>query len=327
MSHLTRFNVTGALLCAVILASLVAVLGGVVQRFVPGWSPGYLVGACLLVALEAAFVQFTLRRARMWAGEGLRYLVAEFAALVVLMRVVATLGVGVESLRAEAPVWLRSPLQAFADPKFGLCLIAGVLVGVLAQRTAHDLQDLAPREFEHLPDPENSGITRNVVAGERTLALRRINRGFVMGGVLLLLALSVQVVNIRQLGGPSLPILPGSAVAALLYLICGFLLYSQARLALLHTRWQSEQTPVEPGVLRRWNRTSVLLIGLTALGALALPRSYGLGLLDTLRAAIGFVAVAFAFIGYALLWLLSTLALLPMVLLSWLFSNDGAAMA
>jgi hypothetical protein len=324
MSQLTRFNIIGALLYAAMLTSLVWVLGGVVQRFVPGWSPGYLVGACLLVALEAAFVQFTLRSGRVWGGEGLRYMIAEIAALAVLMRVVATLGVGVDSLRTDAPTWLRAPLQAFTDPKFVGCMAAGLVVGVLAQRSASDLQDLAPREFEHMPDPESSGVARNVMAGERTLALRRINRGFVMGGALLLLGLGVQAVNLRELGGPSLAIPAWSATAALLYLICGFLLYSQARLALLHSRWLREQMRVEAGVLRRWNRTSVLLIGFTALGALLLPRSYGLGLLDTLRAALGFVAVAFAYIGYGLVWLVTTLALLPMLLLNWLFSGGDA---
>jgi hypothetical protein len=321
MTHPWRIDLIGSILAAAMLASLVLVLGGVVQRFMPGWNPYYLGAASALVALESAFVQLVIRRERMSMGESARYLAAELAALAVLMRVVATLSVGLQTLGAAADVWLRTPLTAFTDGPFVGCMLVGVLVALGARGVASGLQDLAVV----VAQPGDSllhGVNRAAIAADRVAALRLINNRFVGGGVLLLLSLSIQMVNIQQIGGPSLPLSLNTAVAALIYLICGFLLYSQARLALLTARWQSERSTIEPAVLRRWNRSSIVLVGLLSFVLLALPRNYGLGLLDTIRLTLGTVGAVLAFLGYAMLWLISSLALLPMLLFAWLFPSE-----
>jgi hypothetical protein len=89
---------------------------------------------------------------------------------------------------------------------------------------------------------------------------------------------------------------PLTALAGLVYLACGFLLYSQARLSLLQARWRQDGALVDARIARIWNRSSVLLVVTIAVAALLLPRTYGMGLLDT-----------FGLIASYVLWLLSLL--------------------
>ena len=109
-----------------------------------------------------------------------------------------------------------------------------------------------------------------------------------------------------------------SSVAAVVYFTCGFLLYSQARLALLRSRWQIDGAQVSAEVPRRWSRVSwLIIVGVLGVGAL-LPRAYGLGLLGTLQRSIGLLGYGIALVGYALTTLISLLAVLPLLLISWL---------
>jgi len=144
----------------------------------------------------------------------------------------------------------------------------------------------------------------------------------VLGGALLLLALAGETVNTMEIGGPPRPLAPLSSAAALIYVVSGFVLYSRARLMVLQAKWVQEGAHVAPLVEQRWIRSSWLLIALIVAGAALLPRSYALGLLDTLRAILGVVGYALAMIGYALMWLLALLLSLPAWVLS-LFMPTG----
>jgi len=318
------FNRQGILLNAVMLAGLVAVLTGAIRRFAPGWQAGYLVGAGCLVALEAGIVHAAVRAERMWTTEMARYLVPELTVMLVLMRVAATLSTGTATLAADARRWLYDPLSIF-DALFLSYIIVGLLVGGLAHAGMRDLTELAPQPFERPPPRDDESRSHDVlVAQDRARALHRINARFVAGGVLLLCALSIEAVNIERIAGPSRPIAGQSTGGALLYLVSGFLLYSQARLALLQARWRLEGVPVAADVGRRWMRASLVLIGGVIGVALLLPRAYGLGLLDTLRGALGVLGYALALLGYAVVWFFSLLALIPALLMS-LFASDGPA--
>ncbi len=316
-------NRQGMLLAAVMLASLVLVLGIAVQRFVPEWRPGYLAIVCFLIALETAFISSTVRRERMWMNESMRYLAAEVAVLIALMRIVATLSLGAATLREDAQRWLLYPLSALNDAPFIGCLIVCGLVGLAAARSTRDLLDLAPQEFEGRVAPRDEHLQVHTLASyDRIFALKRINRRFIIGGVLLLAALSLHVANMASITGPSLPVSPFAAAGALVYVITGFLLYSQARLALLEARWTMEQAVVERSVARRWARSSVLLIGGLSLLMVVLPRSYGMGLLETFRTTVSFLGSLLVQAGYIILWLISLATMLPLLLLSWLMPNS-----
>jgi hypothetical protein len=318
-------NRQGILLNAIMLAGLAAAIAGAVERFAPGWRPGYLVAACLLIALEAGIVHVVARAERMWTGEMLRYLVPELVLMLVLMRAAATLSLGTAGLATDARRWLYDPVSIF-DPLFLVYILVGLLVGVLVHVGMRDLAELAPQPFERsTTDDDGSRQHAVLIAADRAQALRRISSRFVGGGVLLLLALGLEAVNVERIAGPSRAISWLSTAGALLYLVCGCLLYSQARLALLQARWRLDGVTVAASVARQWSRASLALIGGVVGATLLLPRAYGMGLLDTLRGLLGLVGYALALLGYVVIWLFSLLALIPALLFALFAGNDRGA--
>lgn len=311
-----RLNYLGSLLNALMLATLVAAALGVIARFVPGWQPLYLAGASFVVAIEASAVHHAFRRERLWADELARYLLPELMVMLALMRVATTLAFGAGTLAESLRTWFYAPLTVFDRP-FLAAILLGIIVGWLAHRATADLLTLGPQPYERDPgtDLQNQRIAADM-AEERALALRRISGRFITGGLLLLGALSLEVVNIERIGGPARPLSTLSAVAALVYVICGFLLYSQARLALLRSRWNLEGMAVAENVSRRWAWSSWLLVTGVVLAAALLPRSYGMGLLDTIRALFNIIAYVIVLVGTAAIWLVGVLALIPALILA-----------
>jgi hypothetical protein len=312
-----KLNRLGLVLNALMLAALVAVCAGPFHRFLADWQPIYLVIAAFLVALEAGLVHHTFRRNHMWLDELARYLVPELFVMVIVMRVASTLSAGVTTLLEDARGWLYDPLSVFDAPFVGAILI-GLLVGLFAHAAMRDLFELEPRDSEGPRRPDDTAVAAAVDRQDRAAALRRISSRFVLGGALLLLALALEAVNIEQVAGPSLPLSTLSVSAALLYLVSGFLLYSQARLALLRSRWHLDGARVAEDVPLRWTRVSWLIVGGVVLIAALLPRSYGFGLLTTLLRTIGLLGYVIALLGYFLTSLLSLLVILPVLLLSLL---------
>ncbi|HEX9374599.1 MAG TPA: DUF4129 domain-containing protein [Roseiflexaceae bacterium] len=313
-----KLNRQGLLFNALMLASLVAVVAGPFHRFKPEWQPAYLVAASFVVAVEAGLVHHAFRREHMWLDELARYLVPEVFVMLIVMRVATTLGIGAATLAADARRWLLDPLGVF-DAPFVAAILVGLLVGLIAHSAMRDLFELEPRESETpAAMSEDSLITVVIARQDRSAALGQIGSRFVFGGVVLLLALGVEVVNLRRVAGPSLPLSPLSAGASLIYVASGFLLYSQARLALLRARWRMEGARVDPSVARRWTRVSWLIVGgIVGLAAL-LPRSYGLGLLATLQQSLALLGYAIAILGYLITSILSLLAILPVLLIALL---------
>jgi hypothetical protein len=312
-----KLNRLGLVLNAVMLAALVAGAAGPFHRFAPDWQPIYLVVASFLVAIEAGLVHHTFRSNHMWLDELARYLVPELFVMVILMRVASSLGTGIATLWDDARGWLYDPLSIFDTP-FVAAILIGLLVGFLAHAAMRDLFELEPRASEVPPDQDESHVAAAADRQDRTAALRRISSRFVFGGALLLLAIGLEAVNIERVAGPSLPLSRLSTAAALTYLVSGFLLYSQARLALLRARWRSDGASVAEDVPRRWTRVSWLIVGGVVVITALLPRSYGLGLLTTLLSTIGLLGYVIALLGYFLTSLLSLLVILPILLLSLL---------
>jgi hypothetical protein len=313
-----KLNRVGLLLNALMLAALVAAVAGPIHRFRPEWQPAAVVVATLLVAVEAGLLHHIFRRDHMWFDELVRYVVPELFVMLILMRVAATLSSGVASLAEDARVWLYDPLRIF-DPLFVALILLGLLVGLFTHAAMRDMFELEPRASE-LPTSTVDGhqIAAISAGQDRTAALKRIGGRFIVGGILLLLALALEVVNVERLSEPGRPLSSLSTAAALLYLICGFLLYSQGRLALLRARWYLEGAHVADGVARSWTRVSTLLVAGVALAAAILPRAYGLGLLTTIMRSIGLLGYVIAIVGYFLTSLLSLLLILPILLLSLL---------
>lgn len=310
------FNLRGALLISVMLAALVAAIGGTIQRLFPGWQPLYLTLVCFLISLEAGIVHYAARSERMSFTDMLRYLAPEIFVMAMLMRLIASVGMAGASLGADLTRWLYDPLAVF-DAAFGMHMLAGVLVGVMAHVSMRDLGILAPMAGER-EAVDNDRRFIALVAVDRSMALKRIGSRFILGGGLLLLALAGETVDPDVLGATPRALATLSVVAALAYTLSGFVLYSRARLVLLRAKWEQEGAHIADMVERRWIRSSWLLIGVVVVLTALLPRAYALGLLDTIRVALGVVGYVLAMLGYVFTWLLALLLSLPAWLLSLL---------
>src|SRR6266536_256412 len=194
-----NLNRQGLALSSLMLAALVAVVTGPIHRFVTTWQPIFLVGACFLVALEAGLIHHAFRRQQMWFDEFLRYVVPEVFVMLILMRLATTLGLGAATLADDARRWLYDPLSIFDIP-FLLAIIVGFLIGLLAHVIMRDLLELEPRTYERpASESDDSQVMLAIARQDRAAALARISTRFVFGGVLLLLALGVEAVNIERI--------------------------------------------------------------------------------------------------------------------------------
>ena len=321
------FNRRAALLVSTMIAALMLVLGGAISRFTPGWRPELLAGACFLVALETGFVHHAARHTRMAFGELLRYLVPELFVMAVLMRLAATLSFGGRDMNTSITRWLYDPLSIF-EPVFVLYILAGLLAGVLAHLGMHDMTELAPRPSDGPDELRDSGRRfASIMAEERAVSIRGMNQRFVLGAGLLLIALGLEAVNLGDPRGPAMPIGVGSVAGVIVYVVAGFLLVSQARLALLESRWRQEGASVAPAVAPRWNRASWLLVLIVVGGTALLPRTYGRGLLETLAAGLALVGYIVGVLGYLVVWLFGMLLAIPAWLLSLLLPEMGGRAA
>lgn len=317
-------NLAGMLLLATMATALVALVSGAAVRALPFWRPAYLVAACFIVAVEAALVRYRMREGRHLSVGALPYLAAELFALVVLMRVVASLSMGGAALPALEG-WLRSPLSAI-DLPFVVCLLAGLACAVVVRMGLFELELLEPPGgpimTEHALDAE---ILRARAEAEERDSLGRLANGAAWGGVLALLALAAQLIDLRPWGGAAGHLPPILGLAGVVYLGCGALLYSRARLLVLRARWERDGATIEPAVIGRWRwQSAALVLAIVALG-LVLPRSYGASLLEAARAGalaaanvVGLTALAIGLVALGALGLALTIPAFLLALLGGL---------
>jgi hypothetical protein len=315
------FNPAGALLLAGLTTALVAIGGGLFARFTPAWRPDFVTAACLLVAVEAALVRYRMLSGRHLEAGALRYLAAEFFALAVLMRVAASLSLGVESIRAQAALWLRDPLAAL-DPPFATCFALGLAVALIVRGGLRGLAVLEARG----PAPAERGLDADFFRADldqrERQALGRIAAGLGWGAVLALLALTVQSLSFERLGAPALPLAPAAAVGGVAYLVCAVLLYSRARLGLMRARWTRDGAAVDPAVAGRWRWGSAGLVLAVALAGLALPRGYGADLLAAaqggLFTTVNLLSLVALFLGALAVGAIGILLTIPALILALL---------
>jgi hypothetical protein len=324
MPRLT-FNRPAALLSAIMLTALIAVAGGAAQRFNPDWDRVPLIVVAFLVTLEAGFVQRAVSARRLSLGERIRYLAPELLLLMVSMRFVASISIPNPHIGETLRAWLYDPLLAI-DAMFALYCVIGLAIGYLAHATASDVASLEPQAADEAnlraDDHERFAV---FLADERAAALRRIGTRFGAGGAILLIALSLEAVNLRQIGGLPESLSFASISAALIYIVSGFLLHSRARLAALQARWQIEGAHVAANVARRWLTSSILLVGGVLAIAALLPHNYGADVLNTLNNALGMIGYGFAIAGYLVTWLFGMLLMLPALLLAFLLPDNNVS--
>ncbi|MFV9507271.1 MAG: DUF4129 domain-containing protein [Oscillochloridaceae bacterium umkhey_bin13] len=329
VSSQARFDLTGTLLLIGVTTALVTLVAGLVVRFVPAWQPATLVLACLIVATEAALVRYRMLQGRHVQVGALSYLGAELFALLVVMRVAATLGQGQVDLPTLLARWVQAPLDAL-DGVLLLYLLAGFVAAVLVRLGLKALAALEPpTHVGRAAYALDEAVARAAAEADERATAGSLSLSLTWGGVLALLLLSGQLADLGPFGGPPTGLPPAMALAGVAYLGCAVLLHSRARLGLLRITWRRDEATVEGAVLGRWAWLSGgLVLLLVALGAI-LPLSSGSGLVELARSGavsvINLLSMLALAMGVLTLGLLGILIAIPALLIGWLASWSGMA--
>ncbi len=289
----------------------------------------YVLALAAIAAVLGLITTERLGRPSWRQRRGLAYRLGEAVLLLSLARVATwALDIGWPTAAALGTC-LRAP-ASFVDGPFLFATATLFIVWGTAISSTSDFLDLALRPDEIAAQQQHGygdSLSYWRVSGvpARGDILGRFAQRWIWGGVaLVVMAATVRVdlqvgptglfrAGLRNLGLP--PVVLGGLLA---YFFAGLLLISDARLAVLRAQWFTQQIVIAPPVLKRWRASSVLLVGLAALLALALP----LGTSGWLARALLWLLSVLAWLGMLLYYLLTQLFMLLFYPLRWLTGHD-----
>jgi hypothetical protein len=276
-----RTGLFRALLIAILAASAVAAPVAVLRILMP-WRMAYLLPLALLAALIGVLDTVRLGRPDWRDRRGLVFRLGEIVLLLVVAQIVIWSSGAAWPAGVEIARWLRHPAAFFTGELVAtaLLLLSAWVLAVLVTGDFLDLaiqpDEVAARESHEWGDTRSQQrVFRPVSRGE---IVGRFAKRWVWGGVILVMLAALSGLSMTQdaasilkfsFSRPGLP--PDVVIGLLCYFLCGLLLLSDARLAVLRGRWYNEGVEVAPGVMRRWHVTGALMVLVVAAAALLLP--------------------------------------------------------
>lgn len=259
------------LVIAAMMASVTSAAGELAQRLAPSFDPTLLVLLSFLVVLEGIATDRLARRLPEAAARQ-RFHFAEWAVILVLLRLALSLSQGFGAFALAAALWLERP-QSLVDTGLVLAAILLFAVWLLGTQMAHALEALDPEADE--PPPKDSAAyyswltrPRGAQQGEGWESLVRL---FLTGGVLLILCSGLARLDITAALSLRHPAIAGIVANALLYFVLGFTLLGQGHYSLLRTRWERQRVTVAQPLAKRWAILALTFAVGLALAALLLP--------------------------------------------------------
>jgi len=158
--------------------------------------------------------------------------------------------------------------------------------------------------------------TRHV---QHTQAFRTVLAMILGGGVFILVVAGMARVEPRAIIDFQRGTIRALILHVLLYFVLGLALVAEARLSLLHARWQHDDVSISPVVARRWPLLVIALLALAAIVALLLPVEYSVGLIETLAYVVNMLITVFMTVVYIVLFLVSMI-FYPF---QWLLAQGG----
>lgn len=262
----------------------------------PAWRGTYFLMGLLVTTVEAIYSYRVLRHWRSRGISVLRYRVAEWTVLLLMLKILSFADKPVAFIWTQLQAMWQDPAN-FIDFEYYVLLVLAFIAWAAATDTMAD--------FEALHDPYS----------DRTVVLDNLATRFFWGGTLLVLISGISrwilTAGISSLVDFQRPTLGGIIFNVLLYFVLGLVLLSQARLTTLLVRWRVEKITVPAGIVKRWAKYGSLLLGFIALLAFFLPTGYTLGILTSAAIVIRFLLIIIGLIVELLLFLIS----LPVLLL------------
>jgi hypothetical protein len=258
-----------------------------------------LVWLCFFVALEGAYTAAWLNNPDSRGVDRMTYRAAEVFLLVVLSRIVswALFGDGLPSPE-EMRVYLAAPMSFFVTGGFFtttfVTLVAWYMAVTLGRIFAQMDVGVEEMQFYTLATAEQKAQADNrPIPISRGELQERYLRLWLFGGMVMVLMAALSTFEVAEfatvesvLAITRLGLRPAMLFALLLYFLTGLWLLSHARLLRLNAQWLADGVGKDAGLERSWQRSSLTLLLLIALGAAFLPIGSTLGISHILRLAL-----------------------------------------
>ena len=283
------------------------------------WRGGYLALAVSLVPLEAYLSRRTVKRRELRSTDLQRFRLAELTILILAVEVLRILWQGLPAIgwRLERLIDLE---LVFASAM--VLSYWGVATAMIRWFEEIDYQpsEKAPPVTSPEYDLWAASRVRHV---QHTAAFQRILAVFLAGGVFILILAGLARIDPRAIIDFQRGTIRALILHVLVYFVLGLALAAEARLSLLHTRWQQDDVTISRSVARRW---PVLVAGLLAISiviALLLPVDYSVGLIDAVAYVLNVLITVLVTVMYGLMYLVGLLLFPLQRLLS--LAGDGSS--
>ena len=284
------------LIVGVMVGCIALSVAQVIEQVAPDWNSAYFVVAPVLSALAGYATHRLGHRRFISSTERLRLQLFELAVIFLLLKIASFMDNTLPEIWAEVSRW-QNDILLFFDMEtltaFALAA-AGWFSGWL---TIRDLEAVA--------DPL-------LYKGE-TGPMERLNKRFLIGGIVLLFFSGLARFEITTLLDPNRPHVSGLVLNVLVYFVLGLAVLGRVRFTWLQRMWKQQKFKVAGELNGLWLRYSVLFLTVALIIAFILPTQYTVGLLDIARlilSAIGFV-IALIVSFFTLLWSLLVSLLFP----------------
>lgn len=270
------------------------------RLFNPGWNGNFFLLAMLLTTVEAIYSFRVLKLERARGIPVLQFRLAEWAVLLVLLRLLNFAGSPPNAIWAELQFIWQHPLAGLFTVEYLMQLTLAFLAWLLATYTMTD--------FDDLYDPW-------LFRTNNTLPLDDLAARFFMGGIILVIvsgiAYWVARAGVSSLTDFQRPSAGGIVLNVLVYFTLGLVLLSQARLTTLLVRWHVQKITVSPGLVKQWAKYGLTFLGVVMAVVFLLPTGYTMGFLTSAGIVIAYVLGVLIFLIRLLIFLIQ----LPLFLL------------
>ena len=245
------------------------------------WAFGFLV--CFFVILESYFTTSWLNHPKRRNLNHLQYRAAE---IIVIALIIRFLTWAIQGNWPEIQAWLnylKNPFALFNDSYFWTSLVLSLIAWQRTLAISQSFRRMKPDEAElaYYSLPRQERIPGNQpISYDRSHLLRDFIQQFMGGGIIMLICAALASFNLSEfptVGNPftsgltRLGLSANMLVSLMLYFLCGFLLLSQGRLAILEMRWLVSSVTQQTPIGRHWHRRTLFLLLAMGLIAAFLP--------------------------------------------------------
>lgn len=259
-----------------------------------GWDGGFLVGASILIAIEAMVSNFLRQDTTVFSLNWFMQYVSEIIFVFLLLKfflIMNQLGPG--SVLSPS-FWVALPNQDFFDTRLVISVFYSIFVWIVSTRYAEYLKELEE-------DPDVIAQKKLGLLGSDLDQTRRQMITMVFGiGALMLVMAALAKVDYSFLGIQTLQA-PSRLAPLVFYFIFGLAVIAQTRYATLRVRWYLGDFQVGSHMALRWAIYCLVLFLIIGFLSIILPTRYSVGLLDILRTGIGWLNILIGLIGGLLL--------------------------